>query len=159
MQASCSQTLDAVAPEARDNNYDDATMHCHQGRESWLKQGQRWQHRQQWLWRQQTTTEIVGTGNNQQNAAVAAAAAETLVGKTGRNSSEFRDYSDSGPFQLQNFHRNFVFPIVKYVPANFEHILTSSKSSPAIDSSDFMHWKPFPPSVFWPGKITSTRIE
>jgi hypothetical protein len=56
-------------------------------------------------------------------AAVATAtfvtATETaLVGKSTWNSAEFRNYFDSRPFELQNFHQNFMFLIVKFVPAN-----------------------------------------
>jgi hypothetical protein len=43
------------------------------------------------------------------------------------------------------FHRNFIFPIVKCVPANSEHIFSSLESSPAIDFSNFMNKKTFPP--------------
>ncbi len=32
-----------------------------------------------------------------------------LVGKSTWNSGEFCNYSDSGPFELRNFHRNFIF--------------------------------------------------
>ncbi len=67
------------------------------------------------------------------------------VGKSVRNSTEFRDFSDFGPFGLRNFHRNFIFPIVKCVPANSEHVFSGSESSPAIYSSDFMNRKIFPP--------------
>ncbi len=67
-----------------------------------------------------------------------------LVGKYARNSAEFRDYSNSGPFELRNFHRNFIFLIVKCVPANSEHVPASLESSPAIDSSDFINRKTFP---------------
>jgi hypothetical protein len=67
----------------------------------------------------------------------------SLVGKSARNSTEFHNYSDSGPFELQNFHWNFIFPIVKFVPANAEHVPAGSESSPTINSSDFMHWKTF----------------
>jgi hypothetical protein len=66
-----------------------------------------------------------------------------LVGKSARNSVEFRDYSDSGPFELRNFHRNFIFPTVKCVPANLEHFPAGLESSPAIDSSAFMNRKMF----------------
>ncbi len=31
-----------------------------------------------------------------------------LVGKSGRNSTESRNYSNSGPFELHNFHQNFI---------------------------------------------------
>jgi hypothetical protein len=41
-----------------------------------------------------------------------------LVGKSARNSVGFCDYSNSGPFELRNCHRNFIFPIMKFVPAN-----------------------------------------
>ncbi len=67
-----------------------------------------------------------------------------LVGKSIRNSAELRDYSDSGPFELRNFHQNFIFPIIKCVPANSEHVSSGLQSSPAIDSSDFMNRKTFP---------------
>jgi hypothetical protein len=50
----------------------------------------------------------------------------TLVGKSIQNPAEFRDHSDSGPFELQNFHRNFIFLIVKCVPANSEHVPSGS---------------------------------
>jgi hypothetical protein len=36
----------------------------------------------------------------------------TLVGKSTRDSAELRNYSVSGPFELRNFHWNFIFPIV-----------------------------------------------
>jgi hypothetical protein len=49
-----------------------------------------------------------------------------LVGKSARNSAEFRNYSDPGPFELQNFHRKFIFPILKCVPANSEHVPAGS---------------------------------
>jgi hypothetical protein len=68
----------------------------------------------------------------------------TLVGKSARNSAGFRDYSNSGPFELQNFYRNFIFPIVKCVPANLKHVPAGLESSPTIDSSDFMNRKMFP---------------
>ncbi len=67
-----------------------------------------------------------------------------LVGKSTQNSAEFHDYSNSGPFELWNFHQNFIFPIVKCVPTNSEHVPASSESSPAINSSDFMNQKTFP---------------
>jgi hypothetical protein len=63
-----------------------------------------------------------------------------LVGK----SAEFRDYSDSRPFELWNFHQNFIFPIVKCVLANLEHVPAGWESSPSIDSSNFMNRKMFP---------------
>jgi hypothetical protein len=34
---------------------------------------------------------------------------DALVGKSVRNPAEFHDYSNSRPFKLQNFHRNFIF--------------------------------------------------
>ncbi len=81
-----------------------------------------------------------------------------LVGKSAQNSAEFRDYSNSGPFELRNFHRNFIFLIVKCVPANLEHVSSSLESSPTIDSSNFMNRKMFLPSVFfWPVKKISSR--
>jgi hypothetical protein len=64
-----------------------------------------------------------------------------LVGKSARNSAEFHDCSDSGPFELRNFHWNFIFPIIKCVLANLEHVPTGSESSPAINSSNFMNCK------------------
>jgi hypothetical protein len=70
-----------------------------------------------------------------------------LVGKSARNSMEFHDYSDSGPFELGIFIVFFL--IVKCYPVNLEHVPSGSKSSPAIDSSDFMNQKTFPPSVFF----------
>ncbi len=71
-----------------------------------------------------------------------------LVGKSGWNSVEFCNYSDSGCFQLRNIHRNFIFLILKFVPANSEHVSASSESSPSIDSSNFMHRKMFLPFSF-----------
>ncbi len=41
-----------------------------------------------------------------------------LVGKSAWNSMEFHDYFNPGPFELLNFCRNLIFPIVKCVPAN-----------------------------------------
>ncbi len=46
------------------------------------------------------------------------------------------------PFELWNFHRNFIFWIIKCVPAYSEHVPAGSESSPAIDSSD-MNQKTF----------------
>jgi hypothetical protein len=66
-----------------------------------------------------------------------------LIGKFAWNSAEFHDYSDSGPFELRNFHRNLIFFIVKCVPANLEHVSTGLESFPAINSSDFMNQKTF----------------
>jgi hypothetical protein len=79
-----------------------------------------------------------------------------LVGKSARNSAEFCNYSDSGPFELQNFHQNFIFLIIKCVPANSEHVPAGLKSSPAIDSSNFMNWKTVAPSFF---EMAATGIE
>jgi hypothetical protein len=70
-----------------------------------------------------------------------------LVGKSARKSVEFRNYSNYGPFELRNFHQNFIFLIVKCVPANLEHVPASSESSPIIDSSNFMNRKTFPLSL------------
>ncbi len=82
-----------------------------------------------------------------------------LVGKSVQNPAEFRDHSNSGPFELHNIHRNFIFLTVKCIPANSEHVPSGSESSPAIDSSNFMNWKTFPTYVFfWPAKMTFTRI-
>jgi hypothetical protein len=47
-------------------------------------------------------------------------------------------------FELWNFHRNSIFPIIKCVPANSEHVFSGSESSPAINSSNFMNRKTFP---------------
>jgi hypothetical protein len=55
------------------------------------------------------------------------------------------DFSNFGPFGLRNLHRNFIFSIVKCVPANSEQVFSSSESSPTIYSSDFMNQKTFPP--------------
>jgi hypothetical protein len=71
-----------------------------------------------------------------------------LVGKSAWNFADFCNYSNSGPFELRNFHRNFIFPIVKCVSANSEHVPTGLESSPAIDSSHFMNRKMFQPSFF-----------
>jgi hypothetical protein len=70
--------------------------------------------------------------------------ANSLVGKSVRNSAEFHNKSNFGPFELRNFHRNFIFPIVKCVPANSQHVSSSSESYPAINSSNFMNQKTFP---------------
>jgi hypothetical protein len=48
-------------------------------------------------------------------------------------------------FELRNFHWNFIFPIIKCVPAISEHVFSGSESSPAINSSNFMNQKTFPP--------------
>jgi hypothetical protein len=48
------------------------------------------------------------------------------------------------PFELQNFHQNFIFPIVKCVPADSEHVPSGSESSAAINFSNFMNWKTLP---------------
>ncbi len=68
----------------------------------------------------------------------------TLVGKSVQNSVEFRNKSNFGPFELRNSHQNFIFLIVKCVPANSEHNSSGSESSPAINSSNFMNQKMFP---------------
>ncbi len=67
-----------------------------------------------------------------------------LVGKSAWNSVEFLHCSDSGHFELRNFHWNLIFPIVKCAPANSEHVPAGIESSPAIDSSDFMNQKKVP---------------
>ncbi len=72
-------------------------------------------------------------------------AVPTLVGKSTWNSAEFHNYSDSGPFELWNFHRNLIFSIVKCFPANSEHVPAGLESSPTIDSSNFMNQKTFLP--------------
>jgi hypothetical protein len=69
---------------------------------------------------------------------------EALVGKSAWNSTKFRNYSYSGPFEFRNFHRNFIFPIVTCDPTNLEHVPTGSEFSPAVDSSNFMNRKTFP---------------
>jgi hypothetical protein len=66
-----------------------------------------------------------------------------LVGKSAWNSTKFPDYSNSGPFEFQNFHWNFIFLTVKCVPANSEHLPAGLEPSPAIDSSNFMNQKMF----------------
>ncbi len=76
---------------------------------------------------------------------VACAFLNSLVRKSARNSAEFQDYSNSGTFEVWTFHQNFTFLIVKCVPANSEHFPAGLESFPAIDSSDFMNWKRFPP--------------
>jgi hypothetical protein len=81
-----------------------------------------------------------------------------LVGKSAQNSVEFRNYSDSGPFSCRNFDWNFVFPIVKHVPANSEHVPDVLEYFPAIDSPDFMHQKKFLSFFMLPTKITSTCL-
>jgi hypothetical protein len=53
---------------------------------------------------------LVGAAtNNHFTALIFTVATGNLVRKSVRNPAEFRDYSDSGPFELQNFHRNFYF--------------------------------------------------
>ena len=104
---------------------------------------------------------------------------KVLDEKSGQNSMEFRDYSDSGPFQLRNFHWNFIFLIAKFVPANSEHVPASLESTPTINFSDLLQQKMFPPFFFGlpklhllvlsryslgdmiilPAKITSTCFE
>jgi hypothetical protein len=79
-----------------------------------------------------------------------------LVGKSARNSAEFRDYSNSGPFELRNFHWNFIFPIVEWVPANMDHFPAGLKSSPAIDYYNFMNRKTIAPSFF---EMAATGVE
>jgi hypothetical protein len=67
----------------------------------------------------------------------------SLVGKSKRDSVEFRKYCNSGPSERRSFHQNFIFPIVKCVSANLEHVPAGLESSPTIDSSDFMNRKMF----------------
>jgi hypothetical protein len=74
----------------------------------------------------------------------------TFVGKSAGNSAEFCNYSDSGPFELRNFHRNVIIPIVKCVPANLEHVPAGLESSPTIHFSVFMNRKTFLPFIFCP---------
>ncbi len=81
-----------------------------------------------------------------------------LVGKSGRNSAEFRDCYNFGHFQHRNFHPNFIFWIVKFIPANLEHVPASLESSPTIDSSDFMHWKMFTLFMIVASKIVTLRV-
>ncbi len=82
---------------------------------------------------------------------------QSLVGKFAQISAKLRNYSNSGPFELQNFHWNFIFPIVIFFSANSEHVSSGSESSPAIDSSNFINQKMFLPSLFfWPAKEIST---
>jgi hypothetical protein len=61
---------------------------------------------------------------------------------------DFRNYSNSGAFSCKNFDQNVVFLIVKLVPANSEHVPAVLEDFPAINSSNFMHWKEFPPFLF-----------
>jgi hypothetical protein len=77
-----------------------------------------------------------------------------LVGKSAWNSVEFCNYSNSRPFELWNFHQNFIFSIVKCVPANSEHIPAGSECSPTIDSSNFMNQKMFPLNMSLTSGIT-----
>ncbi len=71
-----------------------------------------------------------------------------LVGKSAWNSAEFCNYFDSVPFSCQNFDRNFVFRIIKHVPAKSEHVPTVLEYFPAINSSNFMHQRKFLPFLF-----------
>jgi hypothetical protein len=86
----------------------------------------------------------------------ARARAVALVGKSNLNSMEFRNLSNSGPFELRNFHWNFIHPIVKCVLANFEHISSGFESSFAISSSDFMNRKTSPRFLIFPAKKISS---
>ncbi len=82
-----------------------------------------------------------------------------LVGKSVRNSAEFHNQSNSGPFELQIFHWIFIFLTVKCVPTNSEHISSSLESSPTINSSDFMNQKTYPPSVYFsPARKISSHV-
>jgi hypothetical protein len=74
-----------------------------------------------------------------------------LVRKSARNSAEFRDIPIPDLLNSRGFIRNFIFLIVKCVPANLEHISSGSESSPIIDSSDFMNQKMFPPHQYFFG--------
>ncbi len=57
------------------------------------------------------------------------------------------------------FSSNFIFLIVKCVPANSEHIFSGSESTPDIYFSDFMNRKAFLPWVFfWPNMKISSGI-
>ncbi len=78
---------------------------------------------------------------------------QALVGKSAWNSTEFCDYSNLGPFPPWNFDRNFIFPIVKLVPANSEHVPAILEYFPTIDSSNFMHRKRFLPLIIFPPKL------
>jgi hypothetical protein len=68
-----------------------------------------------------------------------------LVGKSGWNSVVFHNNSDSRPYSARNSDQNFIFWIVKLVPANSEHVPTILEYFPTIDSPNFMHRKRFPP--------------
>ncbi len=56
-----------------------------------------------------------------------------LVGKSARNSAEFRDYSDSGPFELRYFHRNFFFQLYNVFPP--------------VGNTFLPVWNPLPPMI------------
>ncbi len=64
-------------------------------------------------WRAKSVT--LATGGM---TSVAAGLLTTLVGKSTWNSTEFHNYSKSGPFELRNFHQNFIIWINKFVFAN-----------------------------------------
>jgi hypothetical protein len=102
------------------------------------------------------TTTNNSTATTPPATTTATATITALVGKSTQNSAEFHNHSNFGPFELRNFHRNFIFLIVKYVPANSEHVPAGLESSPAIDSSNFMNWKTFPPSFF---EMAATGVE
>ncbi len=82
-----------------------------------------------------------------------------LVGKSVRNSTEFRNQSNSRPFELQNFHQNFIFPIVKCVPANSEHIFFRFGILSLHLFFQFHESENVPNiSFFWPTMKISSRI-
>jgi hypothetical protein len=81
-----------------------------------------------------------------------------LAGKSGRNSAEFHNYTNSGPLELWNFNQNFIFPIVKFVLANTEHVPTGLESSPGINSSNFMHRKMFLLFLIVASKIVTPQV-
>jgi hypothetical protein len=80
----------------------------------------------------------------------------SLVGKSTQNCAEFHNYSNSGPFFCLNFDWNFVFRIVKLVPAESEQVPAILVFYPTNNVLDFMHWKRFLPLIIFPAKITST---
>ncbi len=58
-------------------------------------------------------------------------------------------------FFLPEFWSKFVFPTIKHVSSKLEHVPNVLEYYPAIDSSNFMHQKKFPPFFIFPAKITS----
>ncbi len=62
-------------------------------------------------------------------------------------------------FWNPEFSSKFYFSNRKMCSRQFKHVSSNLESSPAINFSDFMNWKTFPPShFFWPSKKESSGI-